>query len=759
MIGKRENQTSSQDNKESKEEAVMRILRLSFFGVVVAIIMLLIVNILFFCTTGTSIGACYREAEKTVQGATAKTFKLNEPTRIYYSDGTIMATLRKDTTADYLTYDQIPKYAVDAFVAEEDRTFWTNKGYDAKAMARAALSIITNHEISQGGSTITQQLCKLVFLNSEKTLERKVKEIFLANNVTKKYSKKQIMEWYVNYCCFANNIYGLEDAAKAYLGKEPKDLTLSEICYLCAIPNRPEYYDPWKNPKNAIKRRNQMLHGMQNLGMISEKELKKAVSENITIIPPSEQTNWNYNSAATYAVHCATEILMKKYGFSFRNKFDTIEDYTNYQSAYQNVYSAAKKNLYTNGYNIKTSIDPRKQKEMQKIIDKELELSSSVSNTGIYNLQGALTVVDNRSHKVIAIIGSRSQKGQENSNYNRAYQFFRQPGSSIKPLVIYTPALMMGYTANSMLKNVDVDQAYDAYREQKEIFELPGQQVSLRKSVEKSLNGSALYLYDAVTPTRGLSYLLDMGFSKIVPDDYFLSSGLGGMTYGVNTVEMAGAYSTLANFGQYTKPDCITSMTDNQGKELYKAPTPVQVYEEEAASAITDIMTGVIESGTASKMGWGSASNLPAAVKTGTTDKNTNGWLCGYTVPYTITFWVGNDDNTPVDGLDTNKYPLYIWRNAMLFLTKNYQESSNNTVFQDTQPLPSETPKDDTDVPGLWTVADSGANVRDKAGSGGNVVFSLPGGTEVYVLSKDSYWSEVIIDGNHYYIYSPLLSK
>ena len=137
----------------------------------------------------------------------------------------------------------------------EDRSFWSNKGYEIKAMARAALSILTDREISQGGSTITQQLCKLVFLNNEKTVERKVKEIFLAKNVTEKYSKEQIMEWYINYCCFANNIYGLEDAAETYLEKEAGDLTLSETCYLCAIPNRPEYYDPWKDPKKAIERR------------------------------------------------------------------------------------------------------------------------------------------------------------------------------------------------------------------------------------------------------------------------------------------------------------------------------------------------------------------------------------------------------------------------------------------------------------------------------------------------------------------------
>lgn len=756
-IKKREGSLTGPNEKRSKKETILHILRASLIAVAAAVILLFAGNILFYGATGTTVSACYKEAELTVADSTNATFTLNEPTRIYYSDGTVMAVLRKDAASDYLTYDQIPEYAVNAFVAVEDRSFWSNKGYEIKAMARAALSILTDREISQGGSTITQQLCKLVFLNNEKTVERKVKEIFLAKNVTEKYSKEQIMEWYINYCCFANNIYGLEDAAETYLEKEAGDLTLSETCYLCAIPNRPEYYDPWKDPKKAIERRDQILNGMRGLGMISEEELQNALAEEITVIPPSGEPDVRYNSETTYAIHCAAEILMEQDGFPFTNRFDTMEDYESYQEDYEDAYTEAKERLYTDGYSIKTSIDPQKQQRIQEIVDKELELSSSVNDAGVYKLQGAVTAVDNRTHKVVAIVGSRSQEGMENSNYNRAFQFYRQPGSSIKPLIIYAPALMMGYTADSMLKNVDVDHAYQAFRDNKAVSDLYGQPVSLRRSVIRSLNGPALYLYDAVTPEKGLSYLLNMDFARIVPDDYFLSSGLGGMTYGVNTVEMAGAYSSLANFGRYTKVDCITSMTDQQGEELYQTKSPSQVYDANAAAAITDIMTGVIESGTASQMDWSSDSDLPAAGKTGTTNSDTNGWFCGYTDPYTITVWVGNDDNTPVEGLSAGKYPIYIWRDAMLSLTEGYQGQEENSVFQaNTQVSPDAGTEG---VPGMWTVLGSGANVRDSAGSGSRVLFSLSGGTQVYVVSRDDYWSEVVIDGSHYYIYSPLLTQ
>ncbi len=749
--------SSFDESYKSKKTIALHIIRLSFFAVLAAAVLIAAGNLAFYGITGMTVGECSGEASIMIANSSKETFQMNAPTRIYYSDGSQMAVLRQGASSDYLSYDEIPEDAVNAFVAVEDRTFWTNKGYDLKAMARAALSIISDKEINQGGSTITQQLCKLVFLSNEKTLERKVKEIFLAKDITEKYSKKQIMEWYVNYCCFANNIYGLEDAAESYFGKSAKDLTLSEICYLCSIPNRPEYYDPWKEPGRALTRRDQILNDMYGLGMITQEECQNALKEKVTVAKQSTDSSLVYDSETTYAIHCAAEILMEQYGFTFTNQFDTTEDYESYQIAYSEAYKEAKEKLFTEGYTIQTSIDPAKQKRIQGIVDAKLELSSSVSDSGIYNLQGAVTAIDNKTHKVVAIIGSRTQEGLESSNYNRAFQYYRQPGSSIKPLIVYTPALMMGYTADSTLKNVDVHQAYKAYSEEKDLDVLYGRKVTLRKSVEDSLNGPALYTYSKVTPAAGLSHLLKMDFSKIVPDDYYLSSGLGGFTYGVSTVDMASAYSALANFGQYTKVDCIMSMTDRDGTELYQAPDAVQVYDADAAVAMTDILAGVIEDGTATQMDWEEYSYLPAAGKTGTTNSDTNGWFCGYTVPYTLSVWVGNDDNSTVEGLGSEKYPIHIWRDAMLALTEGYQEDEGETVFQKEEG--PETVEDPTGVPGYWTVVGSGANVRDSAGTGSNVLFSVSGGAKVYVTKRDAYWSQVVIDGETYYIYSPLLTQ
>lgn len=198
-------------------------------------------------------------------------------------------------------------------------------------------------------------------------------------------------------------------------------------------------------------------------------------------------------------------------------------------------------------------------------------------------------------------------------------------------------------------------------------------------------------------------------------------------------------------------------MTDQEGADLYQAPKAVQVYDADAAVAMTDILTGVIENGTAAQMDWEDYSDLPAAGKTGTTNSDTNGWFCGYTVPYTISVWVGNDDNSTVERLGSKKYPIYIWRDAMLSLTDGYQEEEGETVFQEKEN--SDTLETYNGVPGYWTVVGSGANVRDSAGTGSKVLFSVSGGTKAYVTERDEYWSQVIIDGGTYYIYSPLLRQ
>ena len=305
---------------------------------------------------------------------------------------------------------------------------------------------------------------------------------------------------------------------------------------------------------------------------------------------------------------------------------------------------------------IYTSIDLNKQQELQRVIDTELADFTETNEEGVYSLQGAATCIDNNTGLVVAIVGGRSQ---EFTGYtlNRAYQSHRQPGSSIKPLIVYTPCLERGYTPDSMVDDHEFEggpsNAGGSYYGN----------VSLRFAVEQSLNTVAWQLYDELTPQVGLEYLKNMNFTNIVESDYVTATALGGFTTGASTVEMASAYCTLENDGIYREPSCIVSMVDSDENIVYTASSiETVIYKEQAARMMTNIMTGVMTSGTGRSV---AISNMPCAGKTGTTNDQKDGWFCGFTRYYTTCVWVGCDIPKKVDGLKGSSYPGQIWKEYM----------------------------------------------------------------------------------------------
>lgn len=635
-------------------------------------------NLMLKKATGQTLIGCMREAKDLVDSSTPDTFRLAQTSYIYSDDGTQLAALAESEDATYLSYEDIPADVVNAFVSVEDRTFWNNSGVDYKGILRVCVNYVkTKGQVAEGASTITQQLARGTFLSNEKTLSRKIKEIFIARQLTKKYTKEQIMEFYCNSCCFANGIYGVEDASQKYFGRSVSDLSLSETAYICAIPNRPEYYNPLKNSENAISRRNKILQDMYECDYITKDAGDAALAENITVAEVSDEEDTFYNYEATYAINCAIRYLMKQDGFEFKSHFEDDADYDTYNAYYDEMYKQAKHKLYTGGYKVTTTMNLKAQKNLQKIFDKELAFNTKVDeSTGIYQFQGAMTVIDNETGKVVAMIGGRSQDElQQTYSLNRGFQSFKQPGSSIKPLVIYTPALEEGYDANSTLTEIDVKAAKKSTSEK--ISKMSGKKMSLRYAVEDSKNGCAYSLYNIITPKVGLSYIENMNFSKIVQQDYTLSSGLGGLHHGTNTVEMANAYSTLENHGEYRQADCISSILDASGNEIYEEPESKMVYTRSASDQMTDILEGVLNSsaGTAKGLKWSSASDVAAAAKTGTTNDNNVAWFCGYTPYYTISVWVGYDYPKSVKGLWGNTYPAYIWKEAMLYMIDGKDEA------------------------------------------------------------------------------------
>ena len=633
--------------------------------IIIALLLAIVVigGVLIYMKYGKKLIAMESDAKKIVSKSTMETFRQNETSIIYDANGNIMSKLKGEKDVYYIKYSDIPQVAVDAITSIEDKNFFKHKGYDLKAIIRAGLAYIKNKGvITQGGSTITQQLARNIFLSFEESWQRKAREVFIAIELEKKYTKKEIMEFYLNNIYFANGYYGIQSASLGYFGKGVNSLSLSQITFLLSIPNSPTRYNPYENIEGTLARRDRILDQMVLDGKISEAEASKAKSEEIKLKAPKVEKS---SYALTFALDRAVKALMKSEGFNFRYSFNSDEDRKAYNENYSEVYSSCQTRLYSGGYRIYTSIDPEKQKLLQDTVDSGLSVSSEKSKSGIYSLQGAAVTIDNSSGRVVAIVGGRSQK-LKGSTLNRAYQSFRQPGSTIKPLIVYTPAFEQGYTPESMVKDekieggpVNADGVFSG-------------NMTILDALAKSKNTVAWKLFTEISPAIGIGKLLDMGFSAIADTDYYPSAALGGFTKGVNAVEMASAYATIENGGEFREPTCIMKMTDSSGNDIvadgfYQKGTSKYIYDENACKMMITCMEAVMTKGTG--VG-GKLATMPCAGKTGTTNDSKALWFVGFTKYYTTSVWVGYDIPRSLAGLTYTATPLGIW--------KTYMDSINN---------------------------------------------------------------------------------
>lgn len=633
--------------------------------IIIALLLAIVVigGVLIYMKYGKKLIAMESDAKKIVSKSTMETFRQNETSIIYDANGNIMSKLKGEKDVYYIKYSDIPQVAVSAITSIEDKNFFKHKGYDLKAIIRAGLAYIKNKGvITQGGSTITQQLARNIFLSFEESWQRKAREIFIAIELEKKYTKKEIMEFYLNNIYFANGYYGIQSAALGYFGKGVNSLSLSQITFLLSIPNSPTRYNPYENIEGTLARRDRILDQMVLDGKISEAEALKAKSEEIKLKAPKVEKS---SYALTFALDRAVKALMKSEGFNFRYSFNSDEERKAYNENYSEVYSSCQTRLYSGGYRIYTSIDPEKQKLLQDTVDGGLSVSSEKSKSGIYSLQGAAVTIDNSSGRVVAIVGGRSQK-LKGSTLNRAYQSFRQPGSTIKPLIVYTPAFEQGYTPESMVKDekieggpVNADGVFSG-------------NMTVLDALAKSKNTVAWKLFTEISPAIGIGKLLDMGFSAIADTDYYPSAALGGFTKGVNAVEMASAYAAIENGGEFREPTCIMKMTDSSGNDIvadgfYQKGTSKYIYDENACKMMITCMEAVMIKGTG--VG-GKLATMPCAGKTGTTNDSKDLWFVGFTKYYTTSVWVGYDIPRSLAGLTYTATPLGIW--------KTYMDSINN---------------------------------------------------------------------------------
>ena len=653
--------------------------------VILALLAALVAGIWLYREYAKPILTLRSKAERIAEQSKEEDFKSSLTSVVYDANGEKISSLRSEKASYYLTYDELPRWAVDVMLVTEDRKFYAHEGVDFAANIRAAYYLVKNKgEITQGGSTITQQLARNIYLTNEVSYERKLVEIFLAWELENKYSKNEILEYYLNNIYFGNGFYGLQAAAYGYFGRSVKDLSLSETIFICAIPNNPSLYDPLVRMNKTLERRDRMLKQMLEAEKITQEEYDMAMAEEIELGTLSVS---RHNYVETYVYYCAIRALMEQDGFIFRTEFTGEVDKTAYEELYEASYSYWQQKLYTGGYRVYTSIDLDKQALLQDAVNEGTASFTDVNEEGIYQLQASAVCIDNETGYVVAIVGGREQ---EYAGYtlNRAYQSFRQPGSAIKPLIIYTPWFERGLTPDTMVLDAKFDGG------PKNSGSYLGE-ITVRTALEQSKNTVAWKLFSELTPETGLGYLKSMKFRRIVDTDYVPAASLGGLTYGASALEMASAYAALENDGVFRNPTCIIQITDIDGREVVgDTIQKIRIYEQNTARTTTDVLKGVMIRGTARKK------NLETAIaagKTGTADDRKDGWFVGYTAYYTTAVWVGCDLPKEIEDLSGSSYPLSIWKSYMDILHEGlpvkdfepYTPVEGTYVAPDITPVPT----------------------------------------------------------------------
>lgn len=586
-------------------------------------------------------------------------FVMKEDTVVYDSKGKKVGSVNAGSYK-YVKINDVSPYIYEGYIAVEDKRFKTHGGVDLVATMRAGVSLLKhNMEITQGGSTITQQVIKNNLLTQNKSYTRKIAEILLAPTIESKFTKAQIMEFYCNSNFYGNKCYGVGAASKYYFGKKCADLEPHEAAMLIGLSNSPTSYNPVLHPKAALKKRNSVLRIMCKEGVITPKEYKSALKKKLNIKQFSEKGGSKDSYVMSYAIHCAAISLMEKENFKFKYVFDSKEDYQKYNKQYSKVYSEKIESIRSGGYKLYTSINMKKQKKLQKAVDNGLSFNKEKDvDTGKYALQGAAVCINNETNYVEAIVGGRGK----NDQYNRAYLAARQSGSAIKPLIDYAPGFESGMYSPSTIVNDHKfangpSNAGGGYHGN----------VRIREAVARSLNTVAWQVLDNITVKYGLSFLDKLHFHNIsYIDNDNMALSLGGFTEGVRVVDMAKGFSTLANNGSYSDRTCIKKIEHVSDGVVYKNNNEKdQVYSQDAAWMMTDVLKGVFNE----SYGTGRKLNLDngqiCAGKTGTTNSSKDVWFCGYTKYYTTVVWAGYDTPRAMPGASGASIPGVIWKDYM----------------------------------------------------------------------------------------------
>jgi len=585
---------------------------------------------------------------------TAQLTQVQPPVKsvVYDARGRVLHEFFKENRST-VRLNQIPRNLINATLSTEDRNFYQHWGVDLWGVGRAAVSNVLHLRTTEGGSTITQQLARNLFLTQERTLTRKLKEIALAVQIERTYSKNQILEMYFNQIYFGEGAYGVESGAKTYFAKPLSELTLPECALLAGLPANPSVYSPRRRPAAAKLRRSKVLRNMLVTHAITQVEFDNAMRAPLGVTPVRYS-----NDRAPYFVELVRLHLDERYGSNA---------------------------VYEGGLKVYTTLDMDLQAAAERALEKHLEsleqdLRLKVTHANFHPaeaaaaapaatmtpyLQGALAAIDPRNGYVRALVGGRDWN---QSNFNRATQARRQPGSAFKPFV-YTAAMDNGFRPTDIV--VDEPVAFPGgdgktYSPQNYDRQFRGP-ITLRYALQQSVNIPAVKLLRKVGTSLVASYARRMGIKSPLGQNLSLALGSSEVTL----LELTSAYGVLANRGIRNEPLMILKVEDKSGNVLEKnAPRPTEVLSEETAGTMTSMLQSVVDHGTgapARAMGF----TNPAAGKTGTMDNYMDAWFVGYTPSLVAGTWVGFDVKRPIGpGMTGARAALPIWTDFMISATR-----------------------------------------------------------------------------------------
>ncbi|MBD2074398.1 penicillin-binding protein 1A [Phormidium sp. FACHB-592] len=547
----------------------------------------------------------------------------SETTHIYDVKGKLLTSIHGEANREVVPLDQISPDLKRAVLAIEDSYFYSHRGVNPGAVLRAFLANWSTGATVEGGSTLTMQLVKNLFLTPKRAFSRKVAESVLALRLEQIFSKEQVFEMYLNQVYWGHNTYGAETAAESYFGKSSAKLTLAESAMMAGLIQAPESLSPFIDYKGAKQRQLTVLRRMKDLNWITPQEEAVARKQPLKL---GKITSFQ-GSTIPYVTEAAVQELTKRFG---------------------------KDAVLKGGMRVQTTVDTKLQRVAEDVVKRG---HANLVNQGVYADQMALVAVDPRTHFVKAMVGGVDHR---KSQYNRAMQSLRQPGSALKPFVYYTAFASGRYAPDSTVSDspVSYPDGYEYYSPQNYDNSFAGP-MSIRRALEQSRNVPVVRLGQDIGLNKVIDVMRTIGVRS--PIEPVVSLPLGSVD--LTPLEMAGAYATFASNGWYSETTLIVQVTDSTGNILLdNTPKPQLVLDPWSTASLTDVLQGVITRGT----GVSARLDRPAAGKTGTTSSERDIWFVGYVPQLSTAVWVGNDDYRPIGrGATGGGYVAPVWRDFM----------------------------------------------------------------------------------------------